>query len=127
MNCLLNVFVICLGIVDVLLLNLMMFFRVWWVLYCLTHAPYMVLHNVCVFCLWSHCLVRCSLQMYVLCCMREVISEFGIMLIFGVYSVSELEPLSDVFRQQLACFMHFAFWNMVFVCWQNNVVIVVCG
>ena len=36
-----------------------------------------VLHSLCVFCLWSHLLFRCSFQMFVLCCcMRKVISMF---------------------------------------------------
>ena len=36
-----------------------------------------VLHSVCVFCLWSHLLFRCSFHMFVLCCcMREVNSRF---------------------------------------------------
>ena len=60
---------------------------VWIGLYC----PCMVFHSLCLFCLLSHCLFRCSLQMSVLCCcMREVISGFlncGIVFIFSVCCV----------------------------------------
>ena len=50
------------------------------------------------------------------CCMREVIAEikFGIMFIFSVCIVSEVFFLSDV--QQLTCFMHFAFWDVLSAC-----------
>ena len=65
----------------------------------------------------------------VLCCfMREEISEliykFCFEIAFRTYSVSE----SDVFRQHLASFIHFTFWNVVFICSQNDVgVFSVCG
>ena len=38
--------------------------------------------------------------------------------------------MSDVFWQELACIMHFAFWNVEFVCLQNyvgRVLFAVCG
>ena len=65
--------------------------------------------------------------------MKEFISEFisessESCLFFGACSVSEFDLLSDVFRQQLACFMYFAFWNVVFACRMMlvNVVFTVC-
>ena len=61
--------------------------------------------------------------MFVLC-MREVISRFkpfsvgSHRLLVRVVSLSVIFGLmcSDVFRQKLVCTMHFAFWNVVFVC-----------
>ena len=35
--------------------------------------------------------------------------KFGILFIFGASSVSKFHLLSDLFRQQLACSMHFGF------------------
>ena len=74
-NCLLNAFAICLCVVAVLLLKEIVLLLVWVVF--LFPSPCIVLHSVCVFCLWSYLLFRCSFHIFVLCfCMREVISKF---------------------------------------------------
>ena len=45
-----------------------------WVGLLLPIIPCIVFYSVCVFCLWSDCLFKCSIQMCVLCCsMRELI------------------------------------------------------
>ena len=72
---LLSVFVTCLGVVDVLLLNIMVFFYVW-VGYLLL-SPCMVFHNVCVcvFRLWSHCYFKVNIW------------KFGIVFIFCIFGL----------------------------------------
>lgn len=35
--------------------------------------------------------------------------------------VFEFDLLAAVFRQQLSCFIHFSFFNVVLVCFQNDV------
>ena len=111
-SCLLNLFVICLGVVAVLLLNVRVVFCVWVGL--LFSRPCIVFHSVCLFCLWFHSLFRCSLQMSVFCCMSGVISKFiheNLELCLNLVSV-EFDIWSDVFN---------AFWNVVFVCFQNDI------
>ena len=76
--------------------------------------------------------IKCVSFRCLLCYMREVSSELiseslrsysffvcVVSLLFCV--VSLLFLLSDELRQQLVCFVHFAFWNVVFVGLQNDV------
>ena len=80
-NCLLNVFVICLGVVAMVLFLCLVGL--------LLPSLCILFHNV--FCLFSHSLFRYSIQISDLCCKREAgahLCRFGIVCIFGEYSVS---------------------------------------
>ena len=67
MNYLLNAFVICLSMVIEYYTVILYLDRLF------IATPCMVLHSLCVFCLWSHCLFMCSFKMSALYCfLREV-------------------------------------------------------
>ena len=52
-------------------------FGLWWY-FVLLASPCIVFQRVCVLCLWSQCVSRCSLHMSDVCvCMMDVISEFN--------------------------------------------------
>ena len=72
-ECLLNVFAICVGEVTVFSFKVIVFF-----FGVLLANPCIVFQRVCVLCLCSQCVSRCSLHMSDLCvCMRDVILEFS--------------------------------------------------
>ena len=74
-KCLVKQFAICLGVFVILLLNVMELLSV--VGGALLDRPCMVFHRMCVSCLWSQLVSRCSFHLFCLCfCMSEVISSF---------------------------------------------------
>ena len=78
MNCLVKQFVICLGVVVILSLNVMEVFSVGGG--ALLDRPCMVFQRICVLCLSSQCASKYSFHMFSLCfCMSEVISLFKIL------------------------------------------------
>ena len=74
-NCLVKQFVICFGVIAILLLNVMAGFSVGGG--ALLDSPCLVFQRICVLCLWSQCASKCSFNRFCLCfCMSEVISSF---------------------------------------------------
>ena len=100
-------------LLTILLLNVMVLFCIW--VCFLLLSPYMVSHSVCVFCLWSHCLFRCSSQMSVLC--------FFIQTLFLKVEILFFVDLCSVVNLAfyLMCSGTIVFRDVVFVRLQNDV------
>ena len=77
--------------------------------------PCIVFQRVCVLCLWSQCVSRCSLHMSDLCvCMRDYL-RFVLWCCFCV-QFCVLCVLEVVFM-----WVHLAFWDVMFVCVEDDV------